>query len=285
MNQYRGRFAPSPTGPLHFGSLFAAVISYLDARSHGGAWLLRIDDIDPPRESLNAKSEILKTLETHGLYWDESPSYQSRHSDRYEQALEQLHAAGHTYYCLCSRKHLENSPQHLPGCGYHHKQASSGAIKFRAQHQPTLNWLDIIQGPLSYRIAQDFSLKRRDSLYAYQLACTIDDAEQHISHVIRGADLIDSTPMQLALFQALNLEAPQYGHFPVIVNQQGQKLSKQNLARAVDNSQAHENLLVVLSLLGIPLPHAQLSIEETLQFAIAQWPQVQLPQALSIPET
>ena len=275
---YRGRFAPSPTGPLHYGSLFAAVFSYLEARTNKGAWLLRIEDIDPPRENPKAKRQIPLTLQAHGLIWDEEPLFQSNRSEQYDELLAHLARIKCTFVCPCSRKQLCDLNQHLPGCGKsgNISNVSIGAIKFHTNGQ-RYTWHDGIQGKLTYGLEDDFVIKRKDHLYAYQLACVVDDITQDITHVVRGADLLESTPMQLALFDAIGHPPPQYSHFPVILDKNGQKLSKQNLSKPVDDTNPIDNLLRVFEQLGIVLPKRPKTPALALEMAEMHWPQISIP--------
>ena len=270
MNSYLGRFAPSPTGSLHFGSLFAAVISYLEARSHRGKWLVRIEDIDPLREQAGSQQAILDTLSAHGLEWDEVPRLQSSQSTLYEQTLKLFASKKLSYACPCSRKQL------LEQNGLHTKICQNGlasapyAIKFKTPKQ-TYTWQDGIQGTLSQVLNEDFVLKRKEGFYAYQLAVVCDDISQGITHVVRGYDLLTSTPMQLALYDALEVKPPVYSHFPVLENSHGQKLSKQNFADPVDDHQALDNLLAIFRLLNISLSPAPRSVQEALSRALSAW--------------
>lgn len=273
MPEYTGRFAPSPTGPLHMGSLLAALVSYLDARKNHGQWLVRIEDIDPPREQPGATDRILRTLDLHGFHWDREIRYQSACSDLYEATLTKLLDKGLCYACPCSRKQLdENKGAHLPSCGkYTGKRTDDCALRFRAQSK-TQQWTDLILGPQKRSIESDFVLKRRDGLYSYQLAVVADDIDQGISHVIRGADLCDSTPMQIALYRALGVTPPEFGHFPLIVNKDGQKFSKQNFAPAVNDQSPMANLSTLANWLGlIPPTPAMKSPEDYLAELSKHW--------------
>ncbi len=243
---YRGRFAPSPTGPLHFGSLVGALCSYLDARQHQGEWLLRIEDIDPLREQPGAGDKILQSLEAHHLFWDRQVSYQSQHQARYEYILAQLLAQRFVYFCPCSRRQLqERQGRHLLACEQRLvNQASGLALRF-AVTEGCHYFADTFQGDITYTLhpgTDDFVLKRKEGFYAYQLAVVSDDIAQQITHVVRGIDLIESTPLQLQLYQAIGAAPPQFGHFPVVVTQDGQKLSKQRLSPALDDRTVMRNL-------------------------------------------
>lgn len=280
---YRGRFAPSPTGPLHFGSLFAAVISYLHAKANDGIWLVRIEDLDPPRESPAAKSAILETLHAHGLHSDEPILLQSERSAYYEQCLERIRQKGLSFRCSCSRQQLSQSNgQHSPACLAQHV-AEPYAIRFRS-HQERYIWNDLFLGQQALIIREDFVLKRKEGLYAYQLAVVCDDIAQGITHVIRGSDLLDSTPMQLALYRALDHQPPQFGHFPVIVDDSGQKLSKQAYAPAVNNALARQNLLDILTLLHLNIAEPEASPRELLRQAALKWRDDLIQPVMSLPE-
>jgi glutamyl-Q tRNA(Asp) synthetase len=269
---YIGRFAPSPTGPLHLGSLLAAVISYLDAKSNSGKWLVRIEDIDPPRELPGAADDILSTLEAHHLLWDGPVIYQSKRHEAYQEAIDRLLTQKAIYPCQCSRKQLAKFSQIHPD---HCIQPLDATQPFAYRAYPSsFQYNDLYQGNQSGRDGH-FVVKRRDQLFAYQLAVVVDDHAQHISHVIRGHDLMDSTPKQLVLYDALGFKPPVFGHFPVIVGDNGQKLSKQNLAPAIDNARAHQNLRLIFKLLGYKntaeMPLEVLSIDALLEWGIAQW--------------
>jgi glutamyl-Q tRNA(Asp) synthetase len=270
MSAYRGRFAPSPTGPLHFGSLFAALVSYLEAKNHQGKWLVRIEDIDPLREMSGASELIISTLDAHQLYWDEEISYQSNNASQYEALLERLQQEGAVFRCPCSRKQLaENGGQHSQACRDQAANLENYALKFRKTNY-LYEWLDGFQGAQYFRLNDDFVLKRKEGFYAYQLAVVNDDYQQGITHVVRGHDLLDSTPMQLALYKALNIEAPVFSHFPVLCLK-GQKLSKQNYAKAVDDAQAVNNLRSALRLLKLEKAAKETSIAHMLKTAIELW--------------
>ncbi len=234
---YRGRFAPSPTGALHAGSLVAAMASYCDARAHNGAWLVRIEDIDPPRDLPWAASHILKTLNALGLESDEPVLYQHDRHDAYRAALESLRSQGLAYGCACSRREVADAararglPENVyPGtCRHGTGSRQARAIRFLTHHDP-ITWVDRHYGTQTQdveAVVGDFVLLRADGLWAYQLAVVVDDAYQGITDIVRGADLLDNTARQIALMRALNLPIPRYLHLPLVLNQDGQKLSKQ----------------------------------------------------------
>ncbi len=241
MNNYVGRFAPSPTGPLHFGSLLAALASYLDARHHRGQWFVRIEDLDPPREDPTATDSILSILDTYGLHWDGDVVYQSQRSELYQAALERLRDQGDAFPCACSRKQLAGQLHHGV-CATPNN--SDHAWRFLC---PTgdITLIDGLQDDHCYNLADeigDFVIRRRDSLWSYQLAVVVDDAAQNITHVVRGIDLIDSTVRQYLIQNTLNLPVPAYSHIPVAVETNGQKLSKQNLALPLSAAHASDTL-------------------------------------------
>ena len=254
--RYRGRFAPSPTGPLHFGSLIAAVASYLQARQNGGQWLVRIEDIDPPREVPGASDSILRTLEAHGFEWDEAVSYQSQRSEFYEDALDKLQQMDLLFACACSRKEItKQTPDGIyPGTCRQGVPAGRHARSWRVRSDARdIRFNDAIQGDIHCALSTevgDFVLKRADGLYAYQLAVAIDDAAQGMTEVVRGVDLLSCTSQQIYLHQLLGYTSPQYIHHPVATNAQGQKLSKQNQAPALDGANPVTHLWHALTFLG-----------------------------------
>ena len=258
---YRGRFAPSPTGPLHFGSLVAALGSWLDARSRGGEWWLRIEDVDEPRCRPEAEAQQLAALEAFGLTWDGPLWRQSQRKAAYREALEQLKAAGHVFPCTCTRKELADSSlvaidgaQRYPGTCRHGLPPGREARAWRLiVPAETLTFTDAVQGRVSQQLARDvgdFVLLRADGYFAYQLAVVVDDAAQGITDIVRGADLLDSTPRQIWLQHCLGLPTPAYAHLPVAVNAAGEKLSKQTLATAVDPRRPVPALCAALTFLG-----------------------------------
>ena len=285
MTAYIGRFAPSPTGPLHSGSLLAAVASYLDAKAHNGQWLLRIEDVDRHRTVKGACDSILTSLEQHGLHWDGAIAYQTDNNEQYQAALTQLQQQQQVFFCQCTRTALKQISGPYPGtcrakksCHYTTAtahQPASHAIRFECGKGP-IQFTDRILGKQSFELAElgDFILRRRDSLFAYQLAVVIDDAQQSVTSVVRGADLLSSTPWQIALQQALNLPAVDYAHLPLITDaNNGHKLSKQTGAKAIDNSTAANNICLALTQLGQQLPEQahRLSVNQILAWAIEHW--------------
>lgn len=252
-----GRFAPSPTGRLHIGSLLAAVASYCDARHHGGEWLVRMEDLDPPREVPGAADDILRTLEGFGFEWDRDVWFQSSRSDAYRAALDQLESGGFSYRCGCSRKDWAGHPVYPGTCRGGLSEGMEGRIhRFRLADGPVV-WRDEFMGPQAFEAQAlgDFPLLRADGFWAYQLAVVVDDRSQGVTHVIRGADLVDSTPRQLQVWEALSrmagdIPCARYGHLPILTNAAGQKLSKQTLARPVKVEDACRVIHAVWGWLG-----------------------------------
>ena len=284
---YRGRFAPSPTGPLHLGSLIAALASYLDARFHGGAWLVRMEDLDPPREEKGAAQAILESLRQHGLHWDEPVMWQGQRKPAYEDALSTLHNLGHLFRCDCTRAMLGPGGACDGRCQPRQEQVGQVAsLRIAVPPECSITFEDRVQGRQSHPLGRelpDFVVKRKDGLDAYQLAVVVDDAAQRITHVVRGSDLMDSTARQLFLQGLLDFPTPEYGHLPVITNSAGQKLSKQNQAPPLDNGQAPGNLRRALEFLQqAEPPDSLLSCEQLLGYAVRNWQLERVPAALSI---
>ncbi|WP_455208975.1 tRNA glutamyl-Q(34) synthetase GluQRS [Kaarinaea lacus] len=257
--RYRGRFAPSPTGPLHFGSLVAAMASYLEAKANQGSWLLRVEDLDPPREIPGSVDAIVRTLEIHGLYWDETIMFQSQRHEAYQATIDALRQRGLVYQCSCSRKEIMEQQDGsgfaiYPGTcrGLPHKLSSQYAVRVMTESQE-VGFHDRIMGYFGHNIGTDvgdFVLRRADGWFAYQLAVVIDDAEQGITDVVRGSDLLDNTPRQIFLQQLFGLPQPGYAHVPVAANPNGEKLSKQTFAQPVDDTTPATNLFNILKFLG-----------------------------------
>ena len=263
---YRGRFAPSPTGPLHAGSLVAALGSWLDARKHHGKWLLRIEDLDAPRCISGADQEILRQLLACGLNWDEEPTWQSKHQVRYKKALERLNQLQTIYPCTCSRQTIANALEargvmtprnqemvypetcrpHQIGI-YDEAERSSVEVAWRLFLPPglTIDFDDLALGKQTQdlnREVGDFVLHRRDGIFTYQLAVVVDDAEQGITHIVRGADLLNNTARQIYLQRTLEFATPSYLHLPLVLDEHGEKLSKQTLASAIHTENAQQAL-------------------------------------------
>ena len=260
MSEYVGRFAPSPTGPLHFGSLVAALASYMEARTAKGKWLLRIDDLDRPREQPGAADQILRALERLGFEWDGPVLWQSARLERYHAVLEDLSRRGFAYPCGCSRKELEDSVLAIDGSRIYPGTCRHGlapgksrrAVRLRT-HSALIGFDDLIQGPVQQRVERevgDFVLQRADGIYAYQLAVVVDDLDQGVTHVVRGADLLDSTARQIHLQRILGARTPRYAHVPVAVDAAGQKLSKQTGATTIDLADPERELVRARRFLG-----------------------------------
>ncbi|MGH8218471.1 MAG: tRNA glutamyl-Q(34) synthetase GluQRS [Steroidobacteraceae bacterium] len=250
---YIGRFAPSPTGPLHLGSLLAALGSFLDARCHGGRWLVRMEDVDTPRVAPGSADLILRTLEAFGLAWDGEVEYQSRRIERYEAALDALSEQGLTFRCSCSRRELAGAEEHgYPGtCRGGPTRPGPTAWRFRVDDGEVVRFEDRIQGPQAYALRQlgDVIVRRRDGLIAYQLAVTVDDASQAVTDVVRGADLLESTAWQIAIARALGFRLPRFAHLPLVVEPDGSKLAKSRRSAPLDLSCAGAWLAEALRLL------------------------------------
>ncbi|MDD5320974.1 MAG: tRNA glutamyl-Q(34) synthetase GluQRS [Methylococcales bacterium] len=271
---YIGRFAPSPTGPLHLGSLYTALASFLQARSRHGKWLLRIDDLDTPRNIKGSADSILKTLDAFGLHWDDSVVYQSQHLGIYDEILDKLAKNKLVYPCSCSRKTLtaiysglcrnKQSPRNSPY-----------SLRIKTDER-IISFDDELQGLISHNLALqhgDFILKRKDRIIAYQFAVVIDDDRQQVNHIVRGFDLLESTPRQIYLQKTLGIATPGYMHVPVIIDEQGYKLSKQTRATAVDVRTPEAVIFGLLKLLKQNPPrelqHAPST--EQLNWAIDHW--------------
>lgn len=286
---YVGRFAPSPTGPLHFGSLVAAVASWLDARAAGGAWHLRIEDVDAPRSVPGAEDLILRTLSALGLHWDGPVVRQRERIARYAEALDILRDRGLVYRCRCSRREIADSGVHgidgvvYPGTCRHAavEPSVAGAERFLVPPE-SVSFEDRVQGLIAQRLDTDigdFVVHRRDGLFAYQLAVVVDDADLGVTDVVRGADLLDSTPRQVALQRALGFATPRYLHIPV-ATRRGEKLSKQTLAPAIDAASGPEALLAALRFLGQETPGPGRP-DAILAEAAARWVPERIPRARS----
>jgi glutamyl-Q tRNA(Asp) synthetase len=291
---YHGRFAPSPTGPLHFGSLVAALASYLDARRNAGQWLVRMEDLDRPREVPGAADSILRTLEAFGLTWDGEVLFQSRRDEAYQAAAEALRAIGLLYPCACSRKQIMARGRKgaegivYPGnCREGMPPGSSGrSLRVRTTARE-ITLQDRIQGPLTQSLERevgDFVIHRADGLFAYQLAVVVDDAWQGISDVVRGADLLLSTPRQIYLQELLGLPRPNYAHLPLAVDEAGRKLSKQRAAQPVSADNPAPALYAALKHLGQSLPPERPDRPDAiLEWAVAHWAVDAVPPVTAVP--
>lgn len=278
---YTGRFAPSPSGPLHLGSLTCALASYLDARQQGGRWLLRIEDIDPQRQPPGATDAILSCLDAHGLHWDEQIWLQSQASERYQKTLGALAASGWVYPCTCTRKRLANQGGLYDGFCRNRQQKPGPNASLRlditrsaqeAGLSTRVQFSDRVYGLQTEELQHtsgDFVVHRKQNLFAYQLVVVLDDIAQGVTDVVRGSDLLPTTGRQLYLYQLLGTPPPRYGHVPVVVAENGLKLSKQNHAPALDNRQACKNLCLAMTHLGLDPPGSlhTAGMKEVLDFA------------------
>lgn len=281
--KYRGRFAPSPTGPLHFGSLVAAVGSYLEAKFNHGEWLVRIENLDWQREVPGAATKILKTLEGLGMEWNGEVVYQRDRQSIYQDALDILQSMGLIYTCTCTRKEIADSSllssQGLiyPGTCRNKRDSPQKAHALRVRtDDDSIAFIDALKGIRSQRLQRDvgdFVLRRSDGMYAYQLAVVVDDAQQHITHVVRGADLIASTPRQIYLQRLLGYDTPKYLHLPVVMNEVGEKLSKQTQAAPIDISHGLQQLVDAVRFLGQAPPREinEGSIASFWEWAVQNW--------------
>jgi len=290
-SNYIGRFAPSPTGPLHFGSLVCALASFLDARKHNGAWLLRIEDLDPPRESASAPAIIIDQLRAHGLHWDGSILYQSTRLEAYATSLSELRHQNLIYPCDCVRKNL---PPVYPGtCRGRNLQDVTKPHAIRllidaSDDTETICIEDAVLGTRRWQLKTemgDFIIKRKDGLFAYQLAVVLDDGFQHITHIVRGADLLDSTPRQIYLAGKLGLSTPNYMHIPIALGTSGDKLSKQTNAESIKNENAIANLCQALAFLGQQLPDETIDCKVLLELAIRHWDVSTIPNKIALPQS
>jgi glutamyl-Q tRNA(Asp) synthetase len=292
---YRGRFAPSPTGPLHFGSLVAAVGSYLDARHHQGEWLLRVEDIDSPREVAGATDDILRTLERLHLTWDGPVSYQSKRTHLYEEALDELQQQGYLYDCGCTRKEVADSAVHTPTGAIYPGTCRNGlpagrsprSIRVRVNNT-VISMQDRLQTGLQQQLQTDvgdFIVRRADKLIAYQLAVVVDDADQGINQVVRGSDLLASTPRQVYLQQLLGLPTPAYLHLPIATDASSAKLSKQSFAPPITVDDSNRAVLDALRFLHQALPDSpqDASLDELWKWAADHWDASTIPVCQVLP--
>lgn len=286
---YTGRFAPSPTGPLHFGSLVAAVGSFLDARAESGCWRVRIEDVDVPRANAAATSSILRTLERCGFWWDGDIEFQSRCTERYRAAFERLRHDNRVFACACTRREIADSALGPDGAPRYPGTCRTGlpekrdARSWRLRVEPgQVCFDDALQGRVCQDVAAevgDFVVLRADGLFAYQLAVVVDDAAQGITHVVRGADLLDSTPRQICLQRQLGLPQPAYLHLPAAVDAGGEKLSKQTQARSIEPLRAQDVLCATLAFLGQAPPAGlgDAGLGDLWHWAIGHWDRRRLP--------
>lgn len=286
-SHYIGRFAPSPSGELHFGSLIAALGSYLQARAQQGTWLVRIEDIDPPREVPGAAETILRQLEHYGLHWDGEVLWQSRRHDAYRERLAWLHEQGLCYYCTCTRSRIQSLGGTYDGhCRDRRLPAQNAALRLR-QTRPVLGFHDTLRGAIvtDERLArEDFIIHRRDGLFAYNLAVVVDDRFQGVTEIVRGADLIEPTVRQISLYQHFGWQAPDYIHLPLALNEEGAKLSKQNHAPVLPVGDPRPTLIQALRFLGQPVPTQwqDVSTADLLHNAVAQWSLATVPETAKI---
>jgi len=293
---YIGRFAPSPTGPLHFGSLIAAVASYCEAKKQRGQWLVRMEDLDKPREVKGAAANILLQLDAFGFEWDGAVLYQSERSALYNETLDSLKQKQLVYPCSCTRKEIADSSNAIgiegviyPGTCLQHAIKPNAPIAWRMRTgSAAISFQDAIQGTISQNLSTDigdFILKRADGLFAYQLAVVVDDASQGVTHIVRGADLLDSTPRQIYLQRMLDLPTPDYAHIPVAANAAGEKLSKQTLAKPISEDEAPGLIMDALGFLGQQPEQAlkQAGLNDIWQWAISHWDIQKVPKKRAIP--
>ncbi|WP_455204860.1 tRNA glutamyl-Q(34) synthetase GluQRS [Kaarinaea lacus] len=296
-HHYIGRFAPSPTGPLHFGSLVCAVASFLQARNQNGQWLVRMEDLDPPREQPGAADGILRTLERYGLYWDSDVVYQSKRRDIYEDVLRTLSSQQAIYHCACSRKDIalatpnnisldHNNSVYPETCREGLPRGRKGrSVRVKTEFH-NISFDDQIQGEFRQNLRKDvgdFVLKRADGFYAYQLAVVVDDALQNITEIVRGCDLLDNTPRQIHLQQLLGFTATRYAHIPV-VTKDGNKLSKQTYAEAIGKTRPVALLCNALEFLGhaVPKEMYDVNLNDFWSWAITNWQLQNVPKRRQI---
>ncbi len=288
MRRYVGRFAPSPSGELHLGSLYTAAASYLDARAAGGRWLVRIEDLDVPRVVPGSAAAMLRTLRLFGFEWDDEAVRQSERIERYAAALDGLKARGLTFECSCSRSELSDEDRYPGHCRERPLAAGRPTATRLRVDQGLVLFTDRVQGHFRQDVAAavgDIVLRRRDQLFAYLLAVVVDDAAQGITHVVRGADLLDNTPRQMYLQRLLDVQHPLYAHVPVLTEPDGKKLAKSSRSAALDSGSALVQLIGVFDLLNLSPPPelTAVSIAEAWAWAIRRWNMDQVPRRLSRP--
>ncbi|MBL4572324.1 MAG: tRNA glutamyl-Q(34) synthetase GluQRS [Gammaproteobacteria bacterium] len=286
---YIGRFAPSPTGPLHFGSLLAALASFLDARANQGKWLMRIEDLDPPREPAGSAELILQQLQDLGMIWDDEVLYQSTRLDAYKEIVDQLQDRDLCYPCNCTRGQVREMGRLYNGSCRKRCAPPEKPYALRLKTKALeIGFDDEIQGHFSQQLeldAGDFVICRKDGLFAYQLAVVVDDEFQNITHIVRGWDLLDSTPRQIYLQRVLNYQKISYAHIPIIVDEKGQKLSKQAFAPSIKTDRASEAIYKALTFLGQAPPTgiAKEKPESQLEWAIENWDSQAVAKVDSLP--
>jgi len=283
---YIGRFAPSPSGPLHFGSLVAALGSYFQAKANDGQWLVRIEDLDPPREMAGAAELILQTLKSYHLFWDGEVVYQSQRHELYQAQIDQWLLSNKAYFCQCSRKQIKELGGFYTGTCRHKNinDASMSAVRL-AMEYPIEHFQDLRHGQIDIPPAlakEDFIIKRRDGLFAYNLAVVLDDIDQGITEVVRGADLIEPTGRQISLYKILGHPEVSYLHLPLATDKNGLKLSKQNYATAIDIDNPVPTLLTAMQFLGFNIPKniATSPIDDILLWGCKNWDLTLLPNTL-----
>ncbi len=282
---YIGRFAPSPSGPLHFGSLIAALGSYFQAKSLNGSWLVRMEDLDPPREMAGAAKQILLALEAYELLWDGEVVYQSQRHHAYQEQLNNWLSTGQAYFCQCSRKQIKQAGGYYQGnCRYLNKD--SGAVRLKMEH-PVYQFNDIKHGTIAIppQLAEeDFIVKRRDGLFAYNLAVVLDDIAQSVTEIVRGSDLIEPTGRQISLYKTLGQTPVSYLHLPLAMDNKGNKLSKQNHAQAIDINNPIPTLIQAMLFLGFDIPKGIQygSISDILAWGCANWSMKNIPNTFEI---
>ncbi len=285
MTSYVGRFAPSPSGPLHFGSLVAALGSYFQAKANHGSWLVRIEDLDPPREMPGATQAILEALQAYQLHWDGEVVYQSQRHHLYQAQIDTWLENGDAYYCQCTRKQIKQHGGFYPGT-CRDKNLKEGAIRLKMT-KPIASFFDLKHGTIhipEQLVNEDFIIKRRDGLFAYNLAVVLDDIDQGVTEVVRGADLIEPTGRQISLYQILGQPEVSYLHLPLAIDNNGNKLSKQNHATAIDIDNPKPALLKAMTFLGFDIPEEirASDITNILRWGSENWQLEQLPTEIEI---
>lgn len=285
MTSYVGRFAPSPSGPLHFGSLVAALGSYFQAKANHGKWLVRIEDLDPPREMPGASEAILEALQAYQLLWDDEVVYQSQRHHLYQAQIDAWLENGDAYYCQCTRKQIKEHGGFYPGT-CRDRNLKEGAIRLKMT-RPVASFFDQKHGTIhipEQLVNEDFIIKRRDGLFAYNLAVVLDDIDQGVTEVVRGADLIEPTGRQISLYQTLGQPEVSYLHLPLAMDDNGNKLSKQNHATAIDINNPKPALLKAMTFLGFNIPEdiKASEIAEILRWGCENWRLEQLPAEIEI---
>ncbi|PKF49499.1 tRNA glutamyl-Q(34) synthetase GluQRS [Enterovibrio nigricans] len=279
---YVGRFAPSPSGPLHFGSLVAAVGSYLQAKANNGKWLVRIEDIDPPREVAGSATAILRTLEAYSLNWDDEVLYQHTRHDVYQAQIDAWLKSGEAFYCQCTRRQIKDAGGFYPGtCRLRQINSNESAVRVKIDN-PIVEFTDIKHGLIKLDLSmasEDFIIKRRDGLFAYNLAVVLDDIYQGVTQVVRGADLIEPTGRQVSLYQKLGQAPVSYLHLPLALNADGNKLSKQNHAPAINNDNPGPAMEAALAFLGHAIPQELkgAQVDLLLAWGVENWQCGKLP--------